>query len=47
MWMDGGIVGVPLMHFLGFSLLPLDLQLSEQLHGLFIHGLPELEENRD
>lgn len=40
------LLKIPLVHFLGFSLLPLDLQLSEQLHGLFMHSLPELGEEK-
>lgn len=33
---------LPFMHFLCFSFLPLDFELCEQLHGLFVHCLFEL-----
>lgn len=34
---------LPFMHFLRLPLLPLDLQLCKQLHGLLVNGLFELE----
>lgn len=35
-------LSLPLMHFFGFSLFPFNLQLSKQLHGLFVDCLFEL-----